>query len=196
MKFTAPTGYKLTKQVTADTKGSKPDPTTGFTGAIPLAQGQKILDIDAGIVIDQQGEIGDFVWDDLNENGLHDPNEPGVNGVTVELYSSTGTLIKQTTTANDATGNPGYYLFTGLVAGSYQVKFIAPTGYMLTKQVTTEANGSKPNPTTGFTSTIALGVNQKILTIDAGVFAICYPPVIYVEDKCMQIGRASCRGRG
>ena len=138
------------------------------TTRVLFGANQRILTIDAGLVSTLQGDIGDFVWDDLNENGLHDPNEPGVNGVTVELYSSTGTLIKQTTTANDTAGNPGYYLFTGLAAGSYQVKFIAPTGYMLTKQVTTEANGSKPNPATGFESTIALGANQKIMSNAAG----------------------------
>ncbi|SDM68334.1 hypothetical protein SAMN05660860_03009, partial [Geoalkalibacter ferrihydriticus] len=31
------------------------------------------------------GSIGDFVWNDLNQNGLQDAGEPGISGVTVNL---------------------------------------------------------------------------------------------------------------
>lgn len=31
--------------------------------------------------------IGDFVWEDANNNGIQDPGEPGIEGVRVELYS-------------------------------------------------------------------------------------------------------------
>ena len=36
------------------------------------------------------GTIGNFVWNDLNGNGVQDPGEPGIAGVTVRLYSPYG----------------------------------------------------------------------------------------------------------
>ncbi|MFT3893585.1 MAG: SdrD B-like domain-containing protein [Anaerolineales bacterium] len=62
--------------------------------------------------------IGDFVWLDADADGVQDAGEVGVGGVTVQLYSSTGTLIGTTTTAAD-----GSYNFTGLTPGDYYVQF-------------------------------------------------------------------------
>ena len=43
--------------------------------------------------------IGNFVWNDLNGNGLQDAGEPGINGVAVKLYKCDNTLVASTTTA-------------------------------------------------------------------------------------------------
>ena len=51
-------------------------------------------------------EIGNYVWEDLNENGLQDACEPGFDGVTVELIKD-GNVIASTLTANG-----GQYYFS------------------------------------------------------------------------------------
>ncbi len=51
-------------------------------------------------------EIGNRVWHDLNENGVQDPGEPPISGVTVSLQTPTTTL----TTNTNANGN--YYLLS------------------------------------------------------------------------------------
>ena len=38
------------------------------------------------------GEIGDFVWLDLDGDGVQDAGEPGLGGVTVELRDSGGVV--------------------------------------------------------------------------------------------------------
>ena len=53
------------------------------------------------------GEIGDFVWNDLNGNGIQDAGEPGIPNVTVQLFNCGGTVPIAITTT-DANGN---YLF-------------------------------------------------------------------------------------
>ncbi|MBC3789073.1 SdrD B-like domain-containing protein, partial [Spirosoma utsteinense] len=72
------------------------------------------------------GSIGDFVWKDKNDNGRQDTAEPGVRGVTVELWKAVGgaptTKVSSTTTS--ATGK---YLFTNLLKDSYIVKFVKGT---------------------------------------------------------------------
>ncbi|MGL4773385.1 MAG: SdrD B-like domain-containing protein, partial [Clostridium sp.] len=188
VKFIPFGGFNLTKRQEAELNGSKPDPTTGFTSFINLSANQERLDIDAGLITDYKGVIGDFVWEDLNGNGLYDPNEPGVNGVRVELYDNAYVLLKVAITNNDINGNPGYYLFTDLAPGQYLVKFIPPNDYILTQQKDTEPNGSKPDPVTGYTNIIDFPVNGEILDIDAGVMVICKPPVINASNKCIYVG--------
>jgi uncharacterized repeat protein (TIGR01451 family) len=65
--------------------------------------------------------IGGVAWSDANNNGVKDPTETGLPGVTVRLLDSTGTTqVATTTTAAD-----GSYQFTGLVPGTYVVEVAA-----------------------------------------------------------------------
>ncbi|MBC7879404.1 MAG: sortase [Anaerolineales bacterium] len=69
-----------------------------------------------------QVAIGNRVWFDdgagggISNNGILDGTESGVANVTLELYTSTGTFVTNTTT--DATG---YYQFDQLYPGTYYV---------------------------------------------------------------------------
>jgi hypothetical protein len=75
--------------------------------------------------------LGDRVWYDENANGVQDPNEVGIQGVTVELWrvdnsgdgyvgtADDGTLAVFATATTDHNGN---YLFDGLQPGAYVVK--------------------------------------------------------------------------
>jgi len=60
-----------------------------------------------------EGSIGDFVWNDLDGDGIQDANEPGIPGVLVVLTGPMGLLELDTTDEN------GFYEFDGLCAGSY-----------------------------------------------------------------------------
>jgi uncharacterized repeat protein (TIGR01451 family) len=81
------------------------------------------------------GSIGDFVWADLDADGVQDAGEYGLAGVTVRLYAADGiTLI-----ATDVTDANGSYRFFGLGAGSYVVAYDAstvPAGYFATTPLT------------------------------------------------------------
>lgn len=155
---------------------SKPNPDTGRTTGFTLAAGESILNMDAGYYepAPLPGVIGDFVWNDINRNGIQDPGEPGINGVTVILYSSTGTPIASVVTENHPiSGEPGYYEFTAQ-PGEYYVDF--PTeltnGFVLTtpNAGTNPNTNSKPNPTTGRTVVFTLAPEQNILNMDAGYY--------------------------
>ena len=65
------------------------------------------------------------MWNDLNNNGFVDGDEPGVGGVKLSLYDGS-TLLAQTT----STG-AGSYSFAGLANnGNYQVCIENPTGFV------------------------------------------------------------------
>ena len=137
-----------------------------------------------GVVVqeDAKGEIGDHVWRDMNEDGIqNEPKEQGVNGVKVELYNAAEKLVQTTITSNDHNGNPGYYLFTNLDAGSYRVKFIRPEGYSSWTKSNIGDNravDSDVNPD-GWTDVIKLTAGEQIHTVDAGLI----PPKGKLGDK-------------
>lgn len=72
------------------------------------------------------GAIGDRVWDDRNDDGLQDDDEPGAGGVPVTL---TGTDDRGATVERSVTTDAdGDYGFDGLRPGQYRVRFTAPDG--------------------------------------------------------------------
>src|SRR5207237_1186595 len=111
-----------------------------------------------------QAALGDFVFNDLNANGIQDAGETGIAGVTVMLSGDA--------TATTTTDANGLYLFSGLTPGSYQVKFTVPAGYMFSPQDqgSDDAKDSDANMATGMTSTVTLASGETNLTVDAGLF--------------------------
>ncbi|WP_293682485.1 SdrD B-like domain-containing protein, partial [Spirosoma sp. 48-14] len=77
-------------------------------------------------------EIGNRVWKDTNNNGVQDPGEPALAGVTVQLTNASGGVIATATT--DASGN---YIFSSGTNGSttaskvYSLSLLPSTSYSL-----------------------------------------------------------------
>ena len=116
------------------------------------------------------GEIGDYVWLDENDNGLQEGGEPGLLGVQVELYQADDTLVDQAVT--DALGA---YSFTNLIPGDYYLRFTPFSGYGAT--VVTpgfEDLDSNIDQQTLETTLIPLGVGQVVTSIDAGFTSNCF----------------------
>ncbi len=72
--------------------------------------------------------ISGTVFADRNDNGVRDPNEPGVAGVKVTLTGTDSTGHKVSLVTTTATG--GGYAFPGLNPGTYTVTENTPTGYL------------------------------------------------------------------
>ncbi|MCP4996837.1 MAG: DUF11 domain-containing protein, partial [Gammaproteobacteria bacterium] len=80
--------------------------TTNFT----VTPGSVITDVDAGLYL--PATIGDYVWNDTNNDGIQDSGEPGISGITVTLYL--GAAAVQTTTTDAS----GLYTFTNVTSGT------------------------------------------------------------------------------
>jgi len=153
------------------------DSDVDFNGVGPcvfITGGQYDSTYDAGLLI--LAKLGDFVWHDLNGDGMQDAGEPGISGVVVKLHNAAGVVIRTTTT--DASG---YYLFDDLYPGNYYVQFVQPAGYTdltLDHQGWDRTKDSNVNHANGqgTTSWITLNPGDVNLTIDAGYY------------KCVEIG--------
>lgn len=124
--------------------------------------------VDFGYYTPCTGSIGDYAWNDLNHNGLQDGGEPGIAGVTLELYQG-GSLM-----ATTVTNAGGLYLFSGLCAGDYLVKApTSPPGMTPTAPRSNNGNDLVPNDSNEPTGTSVLlpTDNTSNPTIDFGFYA-------------------------
>jgi protocatechuate 3,4-dioxygenase beta subunit len=111
--------------------------------------------------------LGDFVWNDLNRNGLQDAGEPGISGASVTLTYPDGSKGSGITDQN------GGYNFTGLVPGTYSVTFSTPANGFTATLSNANANGSDlidSDPAGGNVNGITLAAGETNNSIDAGFF--------------------------
>ena len=116
VRFTPPAGY------TATTSNAGTDADTDSNGPTPkvtLAEGQKDMSIDFGLI--SNGYIGDTIFWDVDNSGGFNPtgHDRPLAGVTVTLTFKTPAGVEKTlTTTTDANGK---YKFENLAPGDYKV---------------------------------------------------------------------------
>ncbi|HEX5720334.1 MAG TPA: IPTL-CTERM sorting domain-containing protein [Thermoanaerobaculia bacterium] len=178
-----PTFVVTTANQGADTADSDINPATACTPVVTLAANEDNPTLDAGLVATELAALGNYVWFDRDGNGLQDESPfDGANGVTVRLWVDDGdgnpepgtgdALAATTVTTDDVYGQPGYYLFDGLIPGlRYFVELVLPasaTGF--TSQDTggddTVDSDAAPN---GVTPNVILAPSEVNLTLDAGL---------------------------
>jgi uncharacterized repeat protein (TIGR01451 family)/fimbrial isopeptide formation D2 family protein len=146
---------------TADRSDSDAAQADGRTAQVTLTSGQVNNTIDAGLV--RAASIGDFVWADLDRDGIQDAEEPGLRGVTVRLLDASGAVVATTTT--DASG---YYGFDTIRPGTYAVQFVAPAGFTAApRDVGNDALDSDAGAD-GRTANVSLSAGEVVTSIDAG----------------------------
>jgi hypothetical protein len=161
------------------------NPANGRTASFTVNADDQIRYVDAGIKPQQQvnGSVGDYVWNDLNKDGIQDATEPGIPGVMVRLVdASTNTIIA--TTITDATGK---YIFNDLPPGNYQVDFVTPSGYTTTTKLNSNVKlsgtDSDVDPGTGRSAIFPLGAGERITTVDAGYWRTSPPGNGRIGDR-------------
>lgn len=114
---------------------------------LPTAEPRKV-----GVIVPERYRIGNLVWNDLDNDGLAEAGEPGIDGVTVRLCRDTDgtagpsagdTLIADTTTATVA-GLAGKYGFDTLPGGTgYYAAVLA--NQMILRGFLSSTNGEEAN---------------------------------------------------
>ncbi len=172
--FTTPIGFEPTQQTgNASDEGatdSDNDPLTSMTDLFVVQPGDRIMIVDAGFIIPTPipAQVGDFVFEDLDKDGVQDNGEPGIPNVTVKLQDAAGNTLQTTMTDED-----GRYSFTIIEPnGLYKVMFNTPSGFEPTQQSGTSdddgGDDSDNDPLTSMTDLFPVNPGDDIPTIDAG----------------------------
>lgn len=152
-----------------NTLGGTPRDLDAITGIVIVA-GSNLAGVNYNFGELPPAALGDFVWEDLDGDGIQDPGEPGVDGLLVTLSGTQpdGTPFTLVIT----TSGGGAYTFDQLRPGAYTITFAAPTGYVFTMRSVpgaTAALDSDADRKTG-EADVTLGIGETNLTIDAGVY--------------------------
>ena len=152
--------------------------SSGLTDCIRVEANKVYADFDAGLIEASQATvtIGNRVWQDLNEDGVQQkPTEPGVNGVTVNLYedsecNGSADLLLQTT----QTLNGGWYSFAAVsTAKTYVIEVLLPEGSAFTEKhalgINHSGRDSDVNTSSGLTDCIRVEGNKVYADFDAGL---------------------------
>jgi uncharacterized repeat protein (TIGR01451 family) len=113
--------------------------------------------------------LGNLVWKDLDNDGVKDANEPGVDGVQVMLYRDNGDNAfnpnSDALVAQQVTGGGGFYQFTGLPPGRYFV-WVTPMNFSQGNQPGALFGCSSSTTTTADPNTPGGGVDNDDNGID------------------------------
>jgi uncharacterized repeat protein (TIGR01451 family) len=183
-----PTADKTYTPNTGTSGGASSDPTdsdadaTGKTATFTLTSGQVDLSWDAGLIIPTGiYKLGNFVWNDVNNDGIANPTETGINNVTVNLYKDNNNDNKPqadefiaTTLTMTVGGSDGIYTFERLPAGNYIVQ-IAGQNFSnnLKDYISSTGNDPAPDPDNNIenddngTAVLDCGVLSKPITLGA-----------------------------
>lgn len=171
VEFIAPSDGQFSPQdQTADAADSDADPLTGLTALFSLAAGENRTDVDAGLIFSggsggADASVGDYVWNDLDGDGIQEAGEPAAVGVPVYLLDALGNVLDSTTT-----DSLGFYRFEYLAAGSYRVQFVAPPDAQFSPQDQTSDNAdSDADTVSGLTDIFNLVSGEDKTDLDAGL---------------------------
>ncbi len=164
LRFILPDTMKFVDiDVGDDSVDSDADPESGLTICEELESGEQNMKYDGGVYV--PAELGDFVWEDMNANGIQDDGEPGLSNIGVVLHNCQGVAIDTV-----YTDNSGYYLFSGLKPGEYKISVLMPNGYYLTTENTTDDDKDSDIENDGFSICEFLESGEKNHTYDIGLY--------------------------
>ncbi|HGO3393224.1 TPA: SdrD B-like domain-containing protein, partial [Staphylococcus aureus] len=151
-----PKGY----EVTPSKQGNNEELDSNGLSSVITVNGKDNLSADLGIYKPKYN-LGDYVWEDTNKNGIQDQDEKGISGVTVTLKDENGNVLKTVTTDAD-----GKYKFTDLDNGNYKVVFTTPEGYT----PTTVTSGSDIEKDSNGLTTTGVINGADNMTLDSGFY--------------------------
>ena len=133
-----------------------------WVGAADLPEANPTLDFG----IWQPASLGDWVWQDSNNDGVQQEGEPGLPNVEVALLNANDTPITTTRTDTD-----GRYTFEGLIPGDYAVSVTLATDHEFSPAGRgNDDNNSDIDAATGRTAWVSLRPGENNLNLDAGLF--------------------------
>ncbi len=150
---------------------------TGRSAPFTLSMGQTGLHYYIGARM--SGSISGVAYYDDDANAAKDVMEEAAEGIAVQLLDMNGSVLEET-----ATGPDGAYVFEGLSAGRYVVRFRteAGSGFSGTERSMARSGVQKSENEVSDTRTIYMEAGGAVTTADAGIVRLCSLSGTIYED--------------
>lgn len=119
--------------------------------------------------------IGNFVWRDLDSDGIQDVGEPGIPNVTMQVWNDAKSVL-----IDDAISNAsGSYTVTTPTPGTFQLRVVVPAGAFVSpaNQGVDDLKDSDFSVTTGFVQVVIASNVISTTMWDVGLILPTYLPV-------------------
>lgn len=113
-----------------DSKDSDADPNAEIN--ITFLTSSTIINADIGGVREYM-KVGNFVWHDVNGDGIQEVQEPGYGGIFMNLVDANNGEVIYTTESSSDPMNLGYYEIPYVPIGNHYIHFLLPDSLCLTK---------------------------------------------------------------
>jgi hypothetical protein len=91
-----------------------------YTDVLPVSAASTLID---GGIVRAPINVGNFVWNDLDRDGVQDAGEPGLANVSVQLWNAARNQLLDSTTTNAS----GIYSLQAPGPGDYRVRVVLPS---------------------------------------------------------------------
>lgn len=171
--FSLPDGYQRSLAQQGDDAALDSNANASGVAAVSLKSGSSTA-VDAGYY--QLGSIGDYVWLDVNEDGVQNAKEPAIVGLEVQLLNKASEVVATTTTNAE-----GQYLFNNKIPGDYSVKFVTPEGIVLTKTAQGDNRAADSDPAANGSALVTLVSGQHLRDVDAGILPAAISGRVWID---------------
>lgn len=117
--------------------------------------------------VEEQYQLGDFVWYDTNQNGIQDVSEPGLEGVAVSVFEGDQCNIEAT--AEVVTDANGSWVVSSMFEGDLCIEFdgVPASWFFSPADAGDGANDSRPDSAGEY----RVELLDDLVNVDAGLFA-------------------------
>ena len=177
IQFEYPATYRTTQQGIGNDQVNSDVDATGLVDAVNILLGIDNMDLDAGLV--KILNLGNFVWEDLNANGLQEAGEPGLDQVEIIAFDKNGVELDRTLSNSN-----GAYNFSNLPSIDVSLTFNAPSGFVATQNLSTPADINSDINISGSTGLLSLAGQSSIDDVDAGFYRkACIGDFIWLDNN-------------
>jgi fimbrial isopeptide formation D2 family protein/uncharacterized repeat protein (TIGR01451 family) len=143
---------------------------------VPLAAGQNRTDVDFGYT--QPASVSGIKFRDNNGNGVRDPGEPTMAGVTIYVDLNNNGIFEPPGEPSAVTNGLGQYTISNLVPGAYTIREVPPAGF------------SQTFPPSNAGHNVVLVPGDNLTDLDFGN----QPAMVWIIDDCGSAGFSFVQG--
>ncbi|MDI1313050.1 putative Ig domain-containing protein, partial [Prosthecobacter sp.] len=118
-------------------------------------------------------KMGNLVWNDVDNDGIKDAAEAGIDGVTLQLFLGGQNPLTAAPAATTTTSGGGFYTFSNLSPGQYFIYMpTPPAGFPLSSSTTVTLDNGVDNDDNGIQTSQGLPVQSPLIGLAGGTESI------------------------